>query len=856
MVLLKAARLGGRGGRTAATEGIVNTGCWLWAALSVAVVLRAGPGWAEAQSTRDGALEPWASNHDPTDVLRRHVQEITGDREEYPITQGGTMDGENCRLPLGVFEGAELTWESNRVVRIENVGQTDVVNPWLSNGRNNFRTIHEIAQAPLEPGMTDREKALALWYQEITHRYHWVGDNNELGDPVRVYNVYGHNTCGNDSICLAGLWTAAGLKVCPARPLTHCISQVFYDGKWHLLDGDMQGLYLLRDNETVASEEDLVRDHDLVKRAHTHGILHPNSRPHDEKQASIFVYEGEAKGSRASRTDTTMDMALRPGEALVYRWGHTEPIKYHGSDKPKFPDIICNGLWEYTPDLSTDLWRQGAETVENIRAMADGLASEPDQAGTIVWRMRAPYPFVGGRYEVQGNGAEVAVTKDGKEWTDMTSGVLDYQFPSEWGPFHEYFLRCRLQGKARLKSLKIVSDLQMAPLGMPGMVVGENRFVYTDQSPAGREVRITHEWVERSASRPPQLPPAPIFPADGGETEGTGIVFRWAPPADPDGEPIPDYHWELSDRPDMRWPLSPNFRKLISRTPDKGKAQYTLPYVGLLTPDRTYYWRVRARDESGVWGAWSDGWSFTPRGPTPPVDVSLEYDEAGRVGTLRWRPNDIGRRPAKYRVYGSDEKGFSVSDEPYEVNVGESKTLSSPFPANFVAETTDTALVVVGEGLDLPNANKAYYRVVAVDGKGNRSWSSAYAAAPRPFIHTEAVTTARSGQTYRYQVASIRSLGDARNRGEAGMGFWDIEQPAFELEQGPPWLSIDQTTGLLSGTPQAVGRAEVIVTAVIDRQVRQLEEGALSWGQYKEVGTSTERVGAATQRFSIDVGQQ
>ena len=55
--------------------------------------------------------------------------------------------------------------------------------------------------------------AFALWFQETRHRYHWAGDNSELGDPVKVFNVYGHNTCGNDSICLAGLWKVAGLKV-------------------------------------------------------------------------------------------------------------------------------------------------------------------------------------------------------------------------------------------------------------------------------------------------------------------------------------------------------------------------------------------------------------------------------------------------------------------------------------------------------------------------------------------------------------------------------------------------------------------------------------------------------------------
>jgi len=827
----------------------------LWIVVFVCVICRGTQRTCEAQSAWGDGLEPWVSNTDPTDAAKRHVEQISAGRHEYAITQGGTMDGQNCRSPFGVFEGVELRWESNRAVRIENVGETDVVNPWLSNGRNNFRNIHEIVAAALEPGMSDKEKALALWYQEVMHRYHWVGDNRELGDPVRVYNVYGHNTCGNDSICMAGLWTAAGLKVCPAKPLTHCISQVFYDGRWHLLDGDMQGLYLLRDNQTVASEQDLVHDHDLVKRTHTHGILHANSRWQDEKQASIFVYEGEAKGSRNCRADTTMNMTLRPGEALVYRWGHAEPIKYHGTHKPKWPEAICNGLWEYRPNFSKDVWRKGAEMVENIRVTDDGLSAEAGKTGTVVWKMHAPYPFVGGRFEVEGRGAKFGLSKDGEKWTDVTNGILDYQFPSEWGPFHEYLLRCTLDGDARLKGLKIISDVQTAPLGMPGLVVGENSFVYTDESPSERKVRITHQWVERSASQPPPAPTAPVFPPDGGETDGTDIVFRWASPDDPDGDGIADYHWQLSDRSDMRWPLSPNFRKLISRTPDKGKPQYTLPYVGLLTPDRTYYWRVRAKDDKGVWGPWGQTWSFTAHAPMPPVNVTLDFDRTQRVGTLRWKPNPVGRPPVKYRVYGSDEKGFSVNDEPYGINLGGTKMLSSPFPANFIAETTDTELVVVGQGLDLPNANKAYYRVVAVDVKGKRSWSSEYATAPRPFIYTNPVTTAKLRRQYRYQAAATGSLGDARYRGGPGMGFWDVEQPKFAIEQGPQWLKIDEATGLLTGTPDTAGRADVVITAVIDRQVRQLDEHSLSWGQYKLVGTSTERVGAATQEFVIFVGQ-
>ena len=221
--------------------------------------------------TPDKSLAPWATNHHPTDVPMREIRELTAGRAQYTVVQAGTMDGQNCRSPQGVWEPFQQTWESNRSVLMENVGQTDIVNPWLSNGRNDFRTLNEIVARAVKPGMTDREKAMALWWQELQYRFHFDGDNDELQDPVKVFNIYGYNTCGSDSISLAGQWRNAGLRVAPGRLVGHCVSQVFYDGGWHLMDGDMHSIYLRRDNETVAGEQDLVRDHDLIRRTHTQG---------------------------------------------------------------------------------------------------------------------------------------------------------------------------------------------------------------------------------------------------------------------------------------------------------------------------------------------------------------------------------------------------------------------------------------------------------------------------------------------------------------------------------------------------------------------------------------------------------
>jgi hypothetical protein len=481
--------------------------------------------------------------------------------------------------------------------------------------------------------------------------------------------------------------------------------------------------------------------------------------------------------------------------------------------------------------------------------------AEEGKTGVIVWRMRSPYVLVGGRLAVEGTGARFKLSWDGDTWHEVGRN-LDAFFPPEGPARYRYHLRCELSGDARLRRLGILNDLQMAPLTLPGMGVGSNAFTYTDDTVGGRRVRITHRWVERSASRPPEAPTEPVFPPAGGEAEGTAIVFRWRPAADPDGDPIADYHFELSGRADMRWPLSMSFAKLISRTADAGQPRYTLTGPGLLNPDQEYFGRVRARDDRGVWGPWGATWRFTPRGPAPPQEVRIDFDGANSRGTLRWAPSPRGRKPVAYRVHASDEKGFSVSDRPYTVTVGASEQLPPEFPANFAVETPATELEVVGPHAGLPGVNKAFYRVVAVDAAGNRSGPSDYAASPRPVIFSRPVTRASKGVEYRYPLAAIRSLGDLRTRVVAGkerMSFWDVERPRFEIRRGPRWLTIDPATGLLSGTPDRPGTAEVVVAVTLERDLRRLDEEALKWGIEKVLSSGPERVGSDAQRFVIDV---
>src|SRR5262249_35609322 len=158
-----------------------------------------------------------------------------------------------------------------------------------------------------------------------------------------------------------------------------------------------------------------------------------------------------------------------------------------------------------------------------------------------------------------------------------------------------------------------------------------------------------------------------------------------------------------------------------------------------------------------------------------PIDVTIAFNPERKIGTLRWKPNPVGRQPARYRIYGSDEKGFLVSDKPYKAVVGASQEVPATRLANFIMAVAAPEAAVTGAEVNRTGANRAFYRVVAVDEQGNRSGPSDFAETPRPILYSRPVTTAKVGSEYRYALSAIRSLGDLRTRvvgGKETMGYW------------------------------------------------------------------------------------
>lgn len=330
----------------------------------------------------------------------------------YSITTGGTM------TPLG------------RSISIKNTGDTLVVNPRLIANDKRWGSAEEIVAGVIRPGMTDDQKARALWSFARDNRYHWWPPTMGLDDrdAVKLFNVYGYGQCSDVSDALAALFVAAGL---PARQWVignweHSVAEAFYDGSWHMLDPDRDGLYLAADNRTLAGVEDLIANPSLVARggpAHQDLIsLYANTNP------ALWYTE-------FTRASHRLNVTLRPEEELSLSWTGSGSYQDDTGWGGPPPPIYGNGLLTtpYSPS------RPGARSLltraVNLRLNAeDGQSPGASPAtvnanGDLILRVRSPYVIVGATLDgdfTRGDAndlLEVSTARNGgslvKSWSDL-----------------------------------------------------------------------------------------------------------------------------------------------------------------------------------------------------------------------------------------------------------------------------------------------------------------------------------------------------------------------------------------------------------------------------------------------------
>jgi len=115
----------------------------------------------------------------------------------------------------------------------------------------------------IRDGMTDEEKALAVWDSVVKFRHQdappreWLQGDQCVHDPIKTFNVYGYGMCCCAASNIEGLARAVGLQARGRSINRHNVAEVFFDGGWHMLDASLIN-YFRKDDGKIASVEELI----------------------------------------------------------------------------------------------------------------------------------------------------------------------------------------------------------------------------------------------------------------------------------------------------------------------------------------------------------------------------------------------------------------------------------------------------------------------------------------------------------------------------------------------------------------------------------------------------------------------
>ena len=441
---------------------------------------------------------------DVAPVERRHVQPLDAAETHYTIDVDGLTDPENVELTL--------------------VGP--MLSGWVAvDGGWDTGSLHSLAASVLRPGMTDGEKAWAIW--ELVGRITYRMSLHATADPLELVNAYGYGYCSTVNRLAPALWQAAGLRARGVRLHGDYNCEVFHDGSWHLLSAYLRTCYPRADGDGAASAEELVADPGLVERNVTET---GGDAKEDVPGRTIAACFAHATPDERDLTATAYSprATLRGRERLTRRWDHrgawshsvTEPSHYGNGELVFEPDLAAPGAGDAGGAVLVD-----ADNVDTgIRDRGrPHLKPRPNGCpAAAVLRVRAPYPIVGGRLELYavrtapddlvvvevavGGGEFAEVARSDALGEHLVTVDLARVIPRHHGSQHpppqprEFRVRLRMRAASAghavgVSSIRIVAGLQYHARVLPALRLGRNRVRFAADA-IGPGAQVVHRWRE------------------------------------------------------------------------------------------------------------------------------------------------------------------------------------------------------------------------------------------------------------------------------------------------------------------------------------------------------------------------
>jgi hypothetical protein len=326
----------------------------------------------------------------------------------------------------------------------------------------------------IKEGMTEQEKALAIWTSIVQHQHQDIPPSENLQyenvvlDAMKIFNVYGYSFCGVASSHTQAFARYIGMKARGWTITNHVIPEVMVDGKWRLIDSSMVNYFWLP-NKSLAGVDDIMADlktwygknpdylHNEAKLRQfmRDGNWRKNGPPivattdafnnngwsvtncqgwyctMDEYSGKVF-FEYELGCSQGYQ----VNIQLREGERLTRNWSNKglilDDVKIDALNPidsstlaycRKFGDLsnnrVGNGTHEYRPPLATGGFRSGAILCENLACSGEDNArpalhaKDPGKPAAYVFRMPSSYVYLSGALNfdaVVGQGGKIAVS--------------------------------------------------------------------------------------------------------------------------------------------------------------------------------------------------------------------------------------------------------------------------------------------------------------------------------------------------------------------------------------------------------------------------------------------------------------
>jgi hypothetical protein len=344
--------------------------------------------------------------------------------------------------------------------------------------------------------MTDEQKGIAIWETVVKFRHQQNPPHEFLQgqpeddyvhahvhDAIKTFNVYGYNQCSCASSNIQQLARHIGMPSQGRIISRHSVPEVFWGGRWRMLDASMVCYFRTEDGEiagvqeirdSVAEWEAANPDYDLSwdwLRYQTFTEFFRNNSPtiflNNEFIGTagwlpakthgwyslVMAYDGKAWGvmEYGYSEGYQVNVQLRPGERLTRNWFNKGlHVNMHERSKPLpvvdqkvdewgdlvyspgFGDLapgrVGNGTLEYEVPLADGTFRTGALVADNLatRSEQPGPAAQvkdPAQPATLVIRMPSSYIYLDGEVQL-----EAAIPSDGSITVSISdNNGLDWQ---------------------------------------------------------------------------------------------------------------------------------------------------------------------------------------------------------------------------------------------------------------------------------------------------------------------------------------------------------------------------------------------------------------------------------------------